>query len=314
VERRSQSSVSSAVAIEEAPIGDENPYGALRERVRGLDGVVMVIGDAGTGKTTLARMLLRDAVEHGRTVAYVDGDVAASTVGPVGCVGLKVVKSLDDCETLVVPDELRFVGSIEPNGVVLPHVVAVTALIDIAKEQADIVICDTTGVVTGVVGQTLKYHLVELIQPALVIAIRRGEELDPVIGMLRRFLSTRVAEIDPPDDIVSDSPLDHRDTRAAALHRDLGDDPPRWRVQTTVFAPTLPDGFDVSRLDGMLVGVQDERGRCLGLGVLEHEDGTVKVATRYGDEMRGLRLGSIRVDLETFATSRVRLRELIFGV
>lgn len=71
---------------------------------------------------------------------------------------------------------------------------------------------------------------------------------------------------------------------------------------------------DAESLDGMLVGVQDERGRCLGLGVLEHADGTVKVATRYGDEMRGLRLGSIRVDLKTFATSRVRLRELIFGV
>ncbi|MEE8457836.1 MAG: Clp1/GlmU family protein [Acidimicrobiia bacterium] len=290
------------------------PYEALRERVHGLEGVVMVIGDAETGKTTLARMLLADAVEHGRTVAYVDGDVAAATVGPVGCVGLKVVSSLDDFESFAVPDELRFVGAVEPNGVVLPHVVAVTALIDIAKEKADLVICDTTGVVTGVVGQTLKYHLVELAQPALVIAIRRGAELDPVIGMLRRFLSTRVAEVDPPDEIVPGSPMERQDIRADALRRNLGDDPQRWRVQTTVFAPTLPDGFDVSRLDGMLVGVQDERGRCLGLGVLEHDDGTVKVATRYGDEMRGLRLGSIRVDLETFATSRVRLRELIFGV
>lgn len=290
------------------------PYEALRERVRGLDGVVMVIGDAETGKTTLARMLLADAVEHGRTVAYVDGDVDAATVGPVGCVGLKVLTSADDCDLLDAPDELRFVGALEPNGVVLPHVVAVAALIDIAKERADLVICDTTGVVTGVVGQTLKYHLVELAQPALVIAIRRGEELDPVIGMLRRFLSVRVAEVDPPADVVAGSPTDRQDIRADALRRNLGDDPPRWRVQTTVFAPTLPDGFDVSRLDGMLVGVQDERGRCLGLGVLEHSDGTVKVATKYGDEMRGLRLGSIRVDLETLATSRVRLRELIFGV
>ncbi len=295
-------------------MGVSAPYEALRERVQGLEGVVMVIGDAETGKTTLARMLLRDAVEHGRTVAYVDGDVAAATVGPVGCVGLKTVSTLDDFESLEVPDELRFVGAVEPNGVVLPHVVAVTALIDIAKEKADLVICDTTGVVTGVVGQTLKYHLVELAQPALVIAIRRGAELDPVIGMLRRFLSTRVAEVEPPEDVVSGSPTERQDLRADALHRNLGDDPPRWRVQTTVFAPTLPDGFDVSRLDGMLVGVQDERGRCLGLGVLEHADGIVKVATRYGDEMRGLRLGSIRVDLETFATSRVRLRELIFGV
>lgn len=290
------------------------PYEALRERVSGLEGVVMIIGEAETGKTTLARMLLRDAVDHGRTVAYVDGDVAAATVGPVACVGLRFVSSVEDIETLSDPDELRFVGAVEPNGVVLPHVVAVTALINIAKQKASLVICDTTGVVTGVVGQTLKYHLVELAKPTLVIAIRRGAELDPVIGMLRRFLSARVTETDPPENVVPGSPIDRQDMRAEALQRNLGDNPPRWRVQTTVFAPTLPDGFDVSRLDGMLVGVQDERGRCLGLGVLEHVDGSVKVATRYGDEMRGLRLGSIRVDLETFATSRVRLRELIFGV
>lgn len=292
----------------------DTTYESLKERVAGLDGVVMVIGEAETGKTTVARMLLEAALEQGRTVAYVDGDVAAATVGPIACVGLKVLSSADEIESLHQPDELRFVGAVEPNGVVLPHVVAVTALIDIATERADLVICDTTNVATGVVGQTLKYHLVELAKPSLIVAITRGAELDPVIGMLRRFLSARVAEIEPSKDVVPVSPVERHDIRAAALRENLGDDPARWRVQTTVFAPTLPDGFDVSRLDGMLVGVQDEKGRCLGLGVLEHEDGTVKVATKYGDEMRGLRLGSMRVDLETFATSRVRLRELIFGV
>ena len=43
-------------------------------------------------------------------------------------------------------------------------------------------------------------------------------------------------------------------------------------------------------------------------------NGTIRVATRHGDEMRGLRLGSMRIDLATMKTSRVRLRELMFGV
>ena len=62
-------------------------------------------------------------------------------------------------------------------------------------------------------------------------------------------------------------------------------------------------GFDPARLDHMLVGVQDGTGRCLGLGVLEEMDGTISVATRHGDDMEGLRLGSMRVDPETFAVS-----------
>ena len=109
-------------------------------------------------------------------------------------------------------------------------------------------------------------------------------------------------------------PIQRQEARAAAFRVDLGDDPPKWRVQTTVFAPTLPVGFDKSRLHELLVGVQDETGYCLGLGILEHNDGTVRVATRHGDQMRGLRLGSLRVDPATYATTKVRLRELIFGV
>lgn len=293
---------------------DGDQFAGVRDRVAGLSGVVMVMGDTDTGKTSLCKLLAQDAVDHGRSVAYIDGDVSAATVGPAACVGLKIIRTPDDLVHLSTPDELRFVGSTEPNGVVLPQVVAVTVLAAVAREQVDLVIMDTTSVVSGVVGQTLKYHLAELTDPALVIAIQRGSELDPVISMLRRFLSVRVVEGQPPSGLLPMSPVERTQVRAAAFRDDLGDSPPRWRVQTTVFAPTLPVGFDVSRLDGMLVGVQDEHGRCLGLGVLEHEGGVVKVATNHGDSMRGLRLGSIRVDLGTFATSRVRLRELIFGV
>ncbi|MDJ0791237.1 MAG: Clp1/GlmU family protein [Acidimicrobiia bacterium] len=293
---------------------DDAPFASIRDRIDDLSGVVMMIGEADTGKTTLAKLIAADAIKAGRTVGFVDGDVAAATVGPATCVGLKVIRDASDLDALSVPDELRFVGSIEPHGVVLPHVVAVSALVDIAQREADLVVLDTSGVVAGVVGQTLKYHIAELTHPSLVVALGRGAELEPVVGMLRRFLSLRVAEAEPPDDLVLRGPVERQEERVEAFVADLGVDPPKWRVQTTVFAPTLPLGFDVSRLDGMLVGVQDERGRCKGLGILEHADGTVRVATQHGDEMRGLRLGSLRVDPATFATSRVRLRELIFGV
>ena len=58
----------------------------------------------------------------------------------------------------------------------------------------------------------------------------------------------------------------------------------------------------------------DGAGRCLGLGALEHEEGILRVLTNYGEEMRGLRLGSLRVDLESFEVHRVRLNELLFGL
>ena len=289
-------------------------YEALRDRMVGVTGVVMLIGAAETGKTTLSKLLILDALDAGLSVAYVDGDVASTIAGPPACVGLKYIESPADLDPEAPPAEMRFVGSVSPQGVVLPHVVAVARLVEAARANADLVIVDTTSAVGGVVGQTLKYHLWELTQPDLGIALQRGEDLEPIIGMLRRFLSAKITTAEPPNDATPPSPTERQTRQSDAFRRALAAPLPRWRVQTTVFAPTLPEEFDLDRLDGMLVGVQDDEGRCLGLGVVESTGGVLRVATHLGEEMRGLRLGSLRVDLETFATQRVRLRQLIFGI
>ncbi len=82
----------------------------------------------------------------------------------------------------------------------------------------------------------------------------------------------------------------------------------------TVFAPTLPAGLDLSRLHGVLVGVQDGAGRCLGLGVLEFSEDVLRVITNVGGGMQGLRLGSLRIDLSDFASKQINLQEMIFGL
>lgn len=289
-------------------------YASLRERVVGERGVIMIIGAPDTGKTTMARLLLEDAVEAGRSVAFVDGDIAANTTGPPACVGLRLVPGQYELQTLERADALKFVGAVQPQGVVLPHVVAAADLVNEATAQSDFVVLDTTGLVSGVVGQTLKYHLVELLRPSLVIAMQRGSELEPTIGMLRRFLGSRVAKVSPEDAAAPLSPLDRRDARRAAFREELAEPLQHWSVSPHVFAPTLPEGFDSAKLDQMVVGVQDGTGNCLGLGVLHDVGGSISLATRHGAAMEGIRLGSIRLDPETYAVSPVRLRQLIFGV
>ena len=66
--------------------------------------------------------------------------------------------------------------------------------------------------------------------------------------------------------------------------------------------------------DSVLVGVQDATGGCLGLGVLQVEDDTLRVMTNVGEGMTGLRLGSLRIDPATYESSVIDLRELMFGV
>jgi polynucleotide 5'-hydroxyl-kinase GRC3/NOL9 len=277
-------------------------------------GSVMLIGAMDTGKSTLGRRIARVALEKGRRVAYVDADVGNSTIGPPTCAGLALLTSTPDLDRMGEGDRLHFVGATTPDRLILQHVIATVALADQAKQSADLAIIDTTGSISGVVGETLKYHKTELIRPDLVIALQRGGELEPIIGMLRRFLSAEVITISADPDVAPLGPDQRAARRADAFAHAFRPPLDRWRVRPTVFAPTLPAGLDLARLDGVLVGVQDGEGHCLGLGRLEYEDGNLKVLTRIGEGMQGLRLGSVKIDLDTYGTSQLNLRELIFGL
>ena len=277
-------------------------------------GVVMLIGASDTGKSTQAVRLAEAALREGRRVAYVDADVGTDTVAPPATTGLRILRHVDDLATLAQPDEIRFVGSTHPKHLVLQMVVGAADLVQRARREADLVLIDTTGVVSGVVGETLKYHKMELCRPDLLIGLQRGGELEPRVGMLQRFFSVEALLTEPSPDIAVPSPTDRTDTLRQALADALADPMERWRVRPTVFAPTLPSELDLTRLVDVLVGVHDGTGRCLGLGLLEYDGENLRVATSMGEGMRGLRLGSLRVDRTTFATTPVNLREVMFGL
>lgn len=276
--------------------------------------MVMVLGGMDTGKTTYSIRMAAAALEAGRTVAYVDADIGNTTIGPPACAGLKVLKHRSDLDQLERADLLHFVGHITPERVVLQQVIAASALAADGRRLADLVIVDTTASISGVVGESLKYHKTELIRPDRIIALHRGSELEPVVGMIGRFFSIPIDEIPADPDLAPSSPDERANRRASRMKIAFAGPLERWRVRPTVFAPTLPVGLDLERLDGVLVGVQDGTGRSLGLGHLEHDGSGLKVVTNAGEGMQGLRLGSLKIDLATFACRPVNLRELIFGI
>jgi polynucleotide 5'-kinase involved in rRNA processing len=291
----------------------DQSYENLAREVATTD-VSMLMGGVDTGKTTLGLLAARLALAAGRTVAYVDADVSNTTVGPPACVGLKLLRSLDDLATIAVPDYLHFVGTITPSRLVLQQVVATTAMTELARKHADLVIVDTTAVVSGVSGETLKYHKTELCRPDKVVVLQRGGEMEPVVGMLRRFLGVDVTVAPSDPNVVPVSPDDRAERRQRAFRAALVPPLDRWKVRPTVFAPTLPVGLNLDRLTNLLVGVQDQTGGCLGLGILDVESEELRVSTNVGEGMRGLRLGSMRVDPESFNCQLLSLRDVMFGI
>jgi polynucleotide 5'-kinase involved in rRNA processing len=283
-------------------------------RQAGSPGVTMLIGGLDTGKTTVAMDAVRHALASGHKPVLVDADIGISTVGPPACVGLKHFEDESDLEEVSQPDALHFVGAISSSRLVLQQVVATAVMVEQARNLSDVIIVDTTAVSSGVSGETLKYHKAELCRPDRVIALQRGEEMEPVVGMLRRFLDLDVVTAPTDSGLVPLGPDDRAKKRAEAFANALRPPLERWKVRPTVFAPTLPVGLNLGRLDRVLVGVQDAAGGCLGLGILQVEDETLRVMTNVGEGMTGLRLGSIRMDPETYDGTVINLRELMFGI
>lgn len=277
-------------------------------------GVTMLIGGLDTGKTTVALDAIRFALAAGHTPVLVDADVGISTVGPPACVGMKIFNSEVDFDSVAEPDALHFVGSITTSRLILQQVVATAVITEQARSHGDVIIIDTTAVAAGVSGETLKYHKAELCRPDRVIALQRGEEMEPVVGMLRRFLDIEVHTAPTDPGLTPLGPDDRASRRVEAFASALRPPLERWKVRPTVFAPTLPVGLNPGRLNNVLVGVQDANGGCLGLGILQVEEDTLRVGTNVVEGMTGLRLGSIRLDPETFEGTVINLRELMFGI
>jgi polynucleotide 5'-hydroxyl-kinase GRC3/NOL9 len=293
-----------------------NEHDRLVDRAAREAHTVLFIGGLDAGKSTLARATAAYALRLGRTVAYLDADVAQKTVGPPATVGLKHIREPDDLtfERLAHADALGFVGSTSPQDHLLPMVGALSRLRDRANEEgSDLVVVDTSGMVSGIWGQLVKYYKVDLLEPDLVVGLQRGEELDPILGVIERFFGTDVVSLPVHPAVVSTSVEERMAQRVRAMARYFEPELQRFRVKPTVFMPTLPPLFDLAQLDRLLVGLSDGRGGFTGLGYLEYvpQDAGLRLISPVAEPPKALRLGSVRLE-ETFRAKRVDLRNL-FG-
>jgi len=190
----------------------------------------------------------------------------------------------------------------------------VASLFRQAKEAgADFVVVDSSGLVSGVHGQILNYHKVEMLQPDLVVGLQRGEELLPLLGVIQRFFATEVVPLGVHPGVVPTTVEKRAENRERAMARYFGGELHRFRVKPTVFMPALPPLFDLAQLDHLLVGLSDGAGGYLGLGFLEHvpDEGILRLISPVAAGPKALRLGSVRLE-EGYRAKRVDLRNL-FG-
>jgi polynucleotide 5'-kinase involved in rRNA processing len=291
------------------------------ERLLASPGVVFLLGGIDSGKTTFGIELARRAAQAGTPTAIVDADIVLSTIGPPTTIGLRTIDAATDLsrDGLRKADALGFVGSIVPKGHLLPLTTLTAKLVARARAQgARLIIVDTTSLISGIYGQTLKYFKMNLVGPDFVVGFERGGELDPITGIASRFTAAEILELQVDPEVVprsAEERVTFREEQFAAYFSDHGGaSVPRWRIRPTVFMPTLPPEFDLALLDGLVVGAEDGAGNCSGIGVLEYDQGEdiLRMASPVREGVRGLRLGSLRIDIDGRSRGPVDLRHL-FG-
>jgi polynucleotide 5'-hydroxyl-kinase GRC3/NOL9 len=260
--------------------------------------------------------MVRAACQVGKVAAFIDVDVGQKSVGPPTTIGLRLVRDPGEIEpdAMADADALYFVGATSPQGHMLSVATGTARLLATAREAAaEFVVVDTSGMVSGVYGELLKYHKLELVRPDLVVGLQRGEELVPLLGIARRFFSGDVYALSVHPAAVPTSVEQRAANRELAMKRYFSRPLQKWRVKPTVFMPALPALFELRELDRLVVGLSDGQGGYTGVGYLEHspDDGLLRLISPVAEAPKALRLGSVRLE-EGFRAKRVDPRNL-FG-
>lgn len=144
--------------------------------------LIILVGAVDTGKSTMTAYLASAAFRFGYRTAVVDADVGQSEVGPPGTVGMGLLRQPVTHLQEVPLAAFYFVGATTPRGHVVAAVVGTKRMVEEAFALgAERVIVNTTGLVGGNLGRTLKYQKVALLQPEAIIGLARGSEIEPLL-------------------------------------------------------------------------------------------------------------------------------------
>ena len=241
-------------------------------------GTILILGDSGTGKTTLARWLLGQLDRGLDRVALVDCDPDQSHVGVPGCLGLALTGPWE------APAAQWFVGAKEPGVRLLQTITGVVRLAERARRRgAQAVLIGTTGLVEGAAARTLKVQIAQATGADQVVALERQHELSPLLALLaadgREIRRTGVSKV--ARETTEAERRNHRRDRFAAHFQDARS---RFLSPRRIFRPDWSAARSKDLEVGQVLGHLDGHGFCIGLGIVRevHSD-RVEVLTAVSD-------------------------------
>ncbi|MEO7718685.1 MAG: Clp1/GlmU family protein [Capsulimonas sp.] len=179
---------------------------------------VLVIGGVDTGKSTFVRETLLRRFAAGASVGVLDCDLGQGEVGPPATVAAAITPVPGSAEVRGLrqldPVGAYFVGVNNPIRHVLSLSVGASQMMRLLqKRNPDLILIDSGGHVRGSSARELHRRVAELLQPQVIVAIERGDELDPLVSQFRHLQSPEIWRIAPSPEV------GRKTTAARATHR-----------------------------------------------------------------------------------------------
>ncbi|MCX7914050.1 MAG: polynucleotide 5'-hydroxyl-kinase [Thermodesulfovibrionales bacterium] len=164
-------------------IHTEPEWEKIVERLLIDKGIVFLLGATDSGKSTFAKFLINRLVLKGLKTCLVDADIGQSTIGLPGTISLKNFIELGDLEKYYF-EKMFFVGTTNPLKRLNLMIHGTKKMVEVGRERSEIIVVDTTGLISGEEGKTLKTEKIKAIKPNHIIAFQRKEELEHILSSI----------------------------------------------------------------------------------------------------------------------------------
>jgi len=169
----------------------EPAWEGLLEILKKQKCTALLIGATDSGKSTLARYLIKKlAGEHFR-VSLIDSDVGQSILGLPGTISMKVFTTEKETENFIY-ERMFFVGSTNPAKNIPLMIDGSKKMVAISREISDITFVDTTGLISGEIGRALKIGKIRAIKPQYIIALQRHDEVEHILNLVEDIYIYRI--------------------------------------------------------------------------------------------------------------------------
>lgn len=163
----------------------------LLEKLIKHKGTAMLLGATDSGKSTLAKYLIKRLVSENIGVSLVDSDVGQSSLGLPGTISLKIFNNQRDIENFSFK-KMFFVGSTNPATKFHLMINGTKRMVKICREKSEIVLIDTTGLISGGLGKALKIGKIRAARPEHIIAVQRDGELEHILNLIENIPIHRI--------------------------------------------------------------------------------------------------------------------------